>query len=88
MLLTKAYAKINLGLNIINKDSQDAYHNLDMVIAPIELHDRIEIELSLKSHCYKWLFKHLNNINEIIIIFNCLRMFKYYFVSLFEIMCR
>ena len=45
MLLTKAYAKINLGLNIINKDSQDAYHNLDMVIAPIELHDRIEIEL-------------------------------------------
>lgn len=44
MLMTKAYAKINLGLNIVNKDSNDNYHNLDMVMVPIELHDRIEIE--------------------------------------------
>lgn len=45
MLMLKAYAKINLGLNIVNRDPQDGYHNLDMVIVPIELHDRIEIEL-------------------------------------------
>lgn len=45
MLMLKAYAKINLGLNIVNRDPQDGYHNLDMVVVPIELHDRIEIEL-------------------------------------------
>ena len=45
MLMTKAYAKINLEINVINKDEQDSYHNLDMVIVPIELHDRIEIEV-------------------------------------------
>ena len=45
MLMLKAYAKINLGLNIINKDEEDFYHNVDMVVVPIELHDRIEIEL-------------------------------------------
>lgn len=45
MLATKAYAKINLGLNVINKDEVDGYHNLDMVMLPLELHDRIEIEL-------------------------------------------
>ncbi|MDD7735482.1 MAG: 4-(cytidine 5'-diphospho)-2-C-methyl-D-erythritol kinase [Bacilli bacterium] len=45
MLMTKAYAKINLGINVINKDEKDSYHNLDMVVVPIELHDRIEIEV-------------------------------------------
>ena len=45
MLMTKAYAKINLGLNVINKDEEDGYHNVDMIVVPIELHDRIEIEL-------------------------------------------
>ena len=43
--MTKAYAKINLGLNVINKDEEDGYHNVDMIVVPIELHDRIEIEL-------------------------------------------
>ena len=45
MLMLKAYAKINLGLNILSKDEVDGYHYLDMVTLPIELHDRIEIEL-------------------------------------------
>ena len=45
MLMTKAYAKINLGINVINKDEKDSYHNLDMIVVPIELHDRIEIEV-------------------------------------------
>lgn len=45
MLMTKAYAKINLGLNVLGKDEIDSYHFLDMVCVPIDLHDRIEIEV-------------------------------------------
>ena len=45
MLMMKAYAKINLGLNIIDKDNKDLYHTVDMINLPIELHDRIEIEM-------------------------------------------
>ena len=45
MLMMKAYAKINLGLNVIEKDKKDSYHTIDMVNLPIELHDRIEIEM-------------------------------------------
>lgn len=45
MLMMKAYAKINLGLNIIDKDKKDLYHTVDMINLPIELHDRIEIEM-------------------------------------------
>lgn len=45
MLMMKAYAKINLGLNIIDKDNKDSYHTVDMINLPIELHDRIEIEM-------------------------------------------
>lgn len=45
MLMLKAYAKINLGLNILSRDENDGYHYVDMVTLPIELHDRIEIEL-------------------------------------------
>lgn len=45
MLMLKAYAKINLGLKILSRDSSDGYHLIDMVTLPIELHDRIEIEV-------------------------------------------
>lgn len=45
MLMTKAYAKINIGLNILGKDENDGYHQVDMVTLPLELHDRIEIEI-------------------------------------------
>lgn len=40
----KAYAKINLALNVITK-REDGYHEIDMVTIPIELHDIIEFEL-------------------------------------------
>lgn len=43
MMMIKAYAKINLGLKIVGKDQDDGYHLLNMVMLPIELHDRIEI---------------------------------------------
>ena len=39
----KAHAKINVGLDVVSKRA-DGYHELKMVMLPIELHDLIEIE--------------------------------------------
>lgn len=39
-----SYAKVNLDLRVIGK-RLDGFHELDMIIAPIELHDVIEIEM-------------------------------------------
>ncbi len=39
----KAFAKINAYLDVINK-RDDGYHDLKMVMLPLELHDSIEIE--------------------------------------------
>ena len=39
-LVIKSYAKINLCLNVVGK-REDGYHNLDMVMLPLELHDSI-----------------------------------------------
>ena len=41
-LLVKSYAKINICLGIEGK-REDGYHNLDMVMLPLELHDSILI---------------------------------------------
>ena len=38
----KAYAKINLALDVIRK-REDGYHELEMIMAPITLHDLIYI---------------------------------------------
>lgn len=43
MVTVKAYAKINLALNVFDKRS-DGYHDVDMVMLPLELHDIIEID--------------------------------------------
>ncbi len=42
-MYVKAFAKINLYLDVISK-REDGYHNLEMVILPLELHDLIHIE--------------------------------------------
>lgn len=42
-MFVKAYAKINLFLDVISK-RDDGYHDLNMVMLPLELHDSIEIE--------------------------------------------
>lgn len=42
-MIVKAYAKINVYLDVISK-REDGYHNLEMVMLPLELHDTIEIE--------------------------------------------
>lgn len=39
----KAYAKINLALNVYEKKA-DGYHNVDMVSIPLVLHDILELE--------------------------------------------
>ena len=39
----KAYAKINLGLKVIRK-RVDNYHDLEMVMAPINLFDVLEFK--------------------------------------------
>ena len=42
-MFIKANAKINVFLDVVS-NREDEYHNLDMVMLPIELHDMIEIE--------------------------------------------
>ncbi len=51
-MFVKAYAKINLYLDVIGK-REDGYHDLNMVMLPLELHDSIEIETSpVLSDCF------------------------------------
>ena len=48
----RAYAKINLSLDVFNI-REDGYHDLNMVMLPLELHDSIEIETSpVLSDCF------------------------------------
>lgn len=42
-MFVKANAKINVFLDVVS-NREDEYHNLDMVMLPIELHDIIEFE--------------------------------------------
>ncbi len=43
MISVKAHAKINLALNVKEK-REDNYHDIDMVMLPLELHDRIDFD--------------------------------------------
>ncbi len=47
-----AYAKINLALNVVRR-REDGYHELEMVMAPLELNDEIDIELADHDE-YHW----------------------------------
>ncbi len=40
----KAYAKINLALDVVRK-REDGYHDLEMIMAPIELHDLLYVDI-------------------------------------------
>ncbi len=45
----KAYAKINLAINVLRK-RKDGYHDLDMIMIPLKLHDTIAVSrLSKKA---------------------------------------
>jgi len=39
----RAYGKVNLCLDVVGK-KEDGYHQLDMIMVPIELHDHITLE--------------------------------------------
>jgi len=43
MIIEKAHAKINLFLNVVNKRF-DGYHDLEMVMAPLKLHDLLSFK--------------------------------------------
>ncbi len=40
MIVERAYAKLNLALDVVNK-REDGYHNLRMIMVPLELHDTL-----------------------------------------------
>lgn len=42
-VVIKSYAKINIALNVVNK-REDGYHELDMIMLPLKLHDSLLIE--------------------------------------------
>jgi 4-diphosphocytidyl-2-C-methyl-D-erythritol kinase len=44
----KSNAKINIGLNVIKK-RDDGYHELDMIMAPIDLSDNLKIKFLEKK---------------------------------------
>ncbi len=48
MIRELAYGKINLVLDVVSK-REDGYHNLKMIMIPIELHDTLEFELADKD---------------------------------------
>lgn len=43
-MFVQAHAKINVFLDVLNK-RDDGYHDLDMVMLPLELHDSISVEV-------------------------------------------
>lgn len=60
-----AYAKINLALNVVAR-REDGYHELDMIMAPISLHDTLDVTLakedSLSCDNEKLVLDHDNTI--------------------------
>ena len=53
----RAYAKVNLALDVVRKRA-DGYHDLEMVMAPITLHDliyihRIDQGIEITSNSYR-----------------------------------
>ncbi len=48
MIIEKAYAKLNLALDVVRK-RKDGYHDLKMMMIPLELHDVLTFESSEKD---------------------------------------
>ena len=47
-MLEKANAKLNLCLNVKSR-REDGYHELEMIMVPLELHDTLEVEVADKT---------------------------------------
>tara|TARA_B110000116_G_scaffold37259_1_gene29384 strand:- start:206 stop:1030 length:825 start_codon:yes stop_codon:yes gene_type:complete len=61
MILAKSYAKINLGLEVINKRN-DGFHNIYSVLTKINLYDEITIELANENSVIQNGISQNNNI--------------------------
>jgi 4-diphosphocytidyl-2-C-methyl-D-erythritol kinase len=57
IILKKAFAKINLGLQVLNKRT-DGFHNINTVFYKIKLHDFLEFK-----SCKKFNITNVNNLN-------------------------
>ena len=44
-MIERAYAKINLALDVVAKRS-DGYHDLEMIMIPIQFYDEIDIKIA------------------------------------------
>ncbi|MDI9540024.1 MAG: 4-(cytidine 5'-diphospho)-2-C-methyl-D-erythritol kinase [Bacillota bacterium] len=47
-MIEKAYGKINISIDVISK-REDGYHNMDMIMVPVDLYDVIDIEIAEKE---------------------------------------
>ena len=65
----KSNAKINVGLNVLRK-REDNYHELEMIMAPIDLYDNINITSIIRDDD----------------IFSCLTYYEKYLLYLIEYM--
>ena len=69
----KSYAKINLALNVIGKNS--SLHKIESIVSFINLHDEILIKsIKNKDHKIKFVGKFSNNINLSNTVSNLLRI--------------
>ncbi|MGI6510410.1 MAG: 4-(cytidine 5'-diphospho)-2-C-methyl-D-erythritol kinase [Erysipelotrichaceae bacterium] len=82
-MIEKAYGKINISIDVINK-RQDGYHDMDMIMVPIDLYDVIDIEVAEKGSY--WCNDDLPY-DESNIIYQCIELLrkKYGFEEQFSI---
>lgn len=66
-MIEKAYAKINLTLEVVGK--KDNYHLLESVVVPIDIYDTLKFEKALKDEVISNVFILNNNIYEAIKLF-------------------
>ena len=63
----RAYAKVNLALDVVRK-REDGYHDLEMIMAPITLHDLIYIMSLMKELKLSQIVRSFLPIKEILCI--------------------
>lgn len=63
MLKEKAYAKINLFLNVVNKRF-DGYHDLEMVMAPIDFFDEVSFQKTKTKEITVTSNKHITDLQK------------------------
>lgn len=74
----RAYAKVNLGLDVASK-REDGYHELKSVMVPIQLHDLVEIQVSeqMRFECVPNFLIHSDKNTLLKMIEVCREKFKF-----------